>query len=72
MIVFANKEDIQQLVGCRIVAVEHQNGSSVVLFVENNEEQRQPITFSAHGSIVFGGGGIRPGATLTVGAGQPA
>ena len=71
MIVFANKEDIEQLVGCRIVAVE-QNGSSVVLFVENNEEQRQPITFSAHGSIVFGAGGIRAGATLAIGAGQPA
>ena len=71
MITFTKVEDIQQLVGCRIVAVE-QSGSSVVLFVENNEEQRQPVTFSAHGSIVFGNGGIRAGATLTVAAGQSA
>jgi len=67
MIAIQNAEDIEQLIGCRIVGAEWQEHSpSITFIIENHEEQQQAITLSAQANTVVGGGGLNVISVLNV------
>ena len=67
MITILKAEDIEQLVGCRIVGAKFNEGAaSLTLTVENHEEQRQALEISAQAGLVFSGGGMQTTRSLVV------